>query len=171
MYISKEYSIPFFFNLFKLEVYSDDRENGEYKHFIDIKFLGMYLVRLCYRTGECNGDKHYYMGTLSKYNPIMKSIVELWDWFKGKILWWNCSKRVHNFWDKLGIFNRSSYYDPKHFDIIDNKCHGKFIKKMCDFNVYEWSDKGMKFIITIDEEIEKKIREDNYYHIDIKDVN
>lgn len=159
MYISKGYNIRFL-KFFELNIYADDRENGEYKNFVYVTLFGYPIVNVTYRTGECEGKRNYYSGSIVKYNLVKKFFIESWDWFKRTVLWLNCSDSAYRFWCKVGIFCKGSYYNGTHLE--PSMSTGKFIQNMCVGKRYKWSDKkGMEFYLDIDDEMKKVVNEDH----------
>ena len=162
MYISKGYNIRFL-KFFELNIYADDRENGEYKNFVYVTLFGRLIVNVTYRTGECEGKRNYYAGSIVKYNLVKKFFIESWDWFKRKVLWLNCSDFAYRFWNRVGVFNRCSYYNGTHFDT--SMSSGKFTENLCVGKRYEWSNKkGMEFYLDIDDEMKGLIQKEGKYY-------
>lgn len=73
-YVKKEYKIKFL-KFFTLEVIAEDKEDGTYKHFVNIYFLNKSIIELAYKTGfsnfnkkESNFEKYIIMGNVTIKN-------------------------------------------------------------------------------------------------------
>lgn len=72
-YCSKRYEMKFM-KFFKLFIFAEDRENGEYKIFVNINFLNKEICGITFRIGMCDDEKNikgYYIHRKEKTSLVM----------------------------------------------------------------------------------------------------
>lgn len=60
MYIRKEFESKWLFGALKFSLTSEDRENGEYKHMIELSFLWKKLMSIVFRTGNGKSSMGFF---------------------------------------------------------------------------------------------------------------
>lgn len=60
MYIRKEFESKWMFGALKFSIVSEDRENGEYKHMIELSFFKKKLMSIVFRTGDGNSAMGFF---------------------------------------------------------------------------------------------------------------
>lgn len=65
IYVRKTYSAKLLCGMLSFSITSEDRQNGEYKHMVLMKFLGRKILSLVYRTGRTNSGINTSVGLFS----------------------------------------------------------------------------------------------------------
>lgn len=138
MVVNKSYSVKFFFNIFELSIHSEDRENGEYKHFIDIYILGLRCIDVCYRTGNNN----IYVGNIVKnnffrtlwYTVILEKLTDWWYYITFKLLKLDIGFPLKTFWEH-NHFDMFNY--PNKIVIKEGELYEKSITYSCNHKCYK----------------------------------
>ena len=167
MECSKGYETRFFF-IFKLVVYSEDRQNGEFKNFVYLYAFGLRFISLTYRTGGYNDSKpidkdnvqHYYIGYFIKYNFI-RLLIDKIKHFIGDII--PCYMYKSKFVRKL--FQK--YYNGYQISYSDGLI--KSIKPKLSGYEYVWENKSLKAYLHLDKDLKPYV--DEYYKDEISKYN
>ena len=72
IFITKEYTAKWLFGVLSLSLTSEDRGNGEYKHMLYLRLLGMRLLSIEYRTGTTSEGPNASIGYVRSFGKTIE---------------------------------------------------------------------------------------------------
>ena len=75
MYIRKQFESKWLFGALRFSIISEDRENGEYKHVIDLSLFKKKLMSIVFRTGN-DGTAMGFFYRMSKSHSFLDAVFE-----------------------------------------------------------------------------------------------